>query len=69
MLISNCLRQEEHEAYERLIAYIADYVEVHRKDYELLELESNTIYLVLSKAYEQGNRPNWSVLSAPLPRF
>ncbi len=48
--------QEEYDAFERLIAYIADYVEAHKKDYELLELESNTIYLVLSKAYEQGKQ-------------
>jgi tetratricopeptide (TPR) repeat protein len=47
---------EEREAYSRLIAYIADYVEAHKKDYELLDLESNTIYLVLSLAYEQGKQ-------------
>jgi tetratricopeptide (TPR) repeat protein len=47
---------EERDAYGRLITYIANYVEAHKKDYELLELESNTIYLVLAKAYEQGKQ-------------
>jgi tetratricopeptide (TPR) repeat protein len=47
---------EEREAYSRLIAYIADYVEAHKKDYELLDLESNTIYLVLSQAHAQGKQ-------------
>ncbi len=48
--------QEKHEVYSRLITYIADYVEAHKKDYELLDLESNTIYLVLSQAYELGKQ-------------
>jgi tetratricopeptide (TPR) repeat protein len=47
---------EEREAYSCLIAYIADYVEAHKKDYELLDLESNTIYLVLSQAHTQGKQ-------------
>jgi tetratricopeptide (TPR) repeat protein len=48
--------QEKHEASSRLITYIADYVEAHKKDYDLLDLESSTIYVVLSKAYEQGKQ-------------
>src|SRR5262249_21181069 len=45
---------EEREAYSRLITYIADFVEAHKKDYELLELESNTIFLALTQAHAQG---------------
>src|SRR5262249_47771305 len=41
---------EEHAAYSRLITYIADYVEAHKKDYNLLDLQSPTIYLALSQA-------------------
>jgi tetratricopeptide (TPR) repeat protein len=36
----------------RLIAYIANFVKTHKKDYELLELESNTIRAALDLAYE-----------------
>jgi tetratricopeptide (TPR) repeat protein len=47
---------EEREAYSRLIAYIADFVEAHRKDYELLDLESHTIYLALTQAHALGKQ-------------
>jgi tetratricopeptide (TPR) repeat protein len=45
---------EEREAHHRLITYIADFVEAHKKDYDLLDLESNTIFLALSQAHTQG---------------
>ncbi|WP_126549358.1 helix-turn-helix domain-containing protein [Dictyobacter kobayashii] len=41
-------------AQERLIAYYADYVEEHKKDYEQLEEESSTIEAALEIAYEVG---------------
>jgi tetratricopeptide (TPR) repeat protein len=41
---------EKREASSRLITYIADFVEAHRKDYERLDLESHIIYLVLAQA-------------------
>src|SRR5439155_15545871 len=44
----------EREASSRLITYIADYVEAHRKDYDLLDLESNTISVALEAAFAQG---------------
>jgi tetratricopeptide (TPR) repeat protein len=47
---------EARKAHSRLIAYITDYVETHKKDYELLQLESNTIRTALDLAYEQGQR-------------
>jgi tetratricopeptide (TPR) repeat protein/transcriptional regulator with XRE-family HTH domain len=48
---------EAHKAHSRLIAYITDYVETHKKDYELLQLESNTIRTTLDLAYEQDEQP------------
>lgn len=44
-------------AQERLLAYITDYVETHKKDYELLELESGTILAALDIAYTLGKGP------------
>jgi tetratricopeptide (TPR) repeat protein/transcriptional regulator with XRE-family HTH domain len=41
-------------AYERLISYFTNFVEEHKKDYELLEQESNIILAALEKAYELG---------------
>jgi tetratricopeptide (TPR) repeat protein/transcriptional regulator with XRE-family HTH domain len=49
-------QQEAHEAYSRLITYITDYIEVHKKDYELLELESSTIRAALETAFEQDKQ-------------
>ena len=49
--------QEAREANSRLIAYITDYVEAHKKDYELLELESSTIRAALEIAFDQGKQP------------
>jgi tetratricopeptide (TPR) repeat protein/transcriptional regulator with XRE-family HTH domain len=48
---------EASKAHSRLIAYITDYVETHKKDYELLQLESNTIRTALDLAYEEGKQP------------
>ena len=49
--------QKAREANTRLVAYVADYTEVHKKDYEQLELESNTIRAALDIAFEQGKQP------------
>ena len=49
-------QQEEQDAYNRLITYIADYVETHKKDYEQLERESSTIRSALDMAFEQGKQ-------------
>lgn len=38
--------------YGRLITYVIDYVEAHKKDYELLGLEFNTILAALAAAQE-----------------
>ena len=44
----------ETTAYERLISYFTDFVETHKKDYELLEQESTIILGALETAYELG---------------
>src|SRR5262249_30092194 len=49
--------QQASEAHSRLIAYITNYVEEHKKDYDLLELESSIIRTALEIAYEQGKQP------------
>ena len=49
--------QQASEAYSRLITYVIDYVETHKKDYELLELESSTIRAALGVAFDQGKQP------------
>jgi tetratricopeptide (TPR) repeat protein/DNA-binding XRE family transcriptional regulator len=54
------MRLQDHstrEAYSRLITYITEYVEAHKKDYELLELESSTIGATLEIAYHQTKQP------------
>jgi tetratricopeptide (TPR) repeat protein/transcriptional regulator with XRE-family HTH domain len=48
------LRLEETTAYERLVTYFTSFAEVHKKDYELLEQESNIILAALETAYELG---------------
>lgn len=40
--------------YERLITYMTDFVEQHRKDYETLEPEYNSIIAALEAAHESG---------------
>jgi tetratricopeptide (TPR) repeat protein len=53
------LHLEETTAYERLISYFTDFVETHKKDYELLEQESTIILAALETAYELGK---WAAL-------
>ncbi|GCE03937.1 tetratricopeptide repeat protein [Dictyobacter aurantiacus] len=43
-------------AQERLVTYYTNYVEEHKKDYELLEEESDTIFSALETALEQDQR-------------
>ncbi len=47
----NLKDKELAEAQGRLVEYVVDYVEEHRKDYERLELESGTIITALEVAY------------------
>jgi tetratricopeptide (TPR) repeat protein/DNA-binding XRE family transcriptional regulator len=42
-------------AHARLIACMVDYVEAHRKDYELLEVENSAIHAALEAAYQPGS--------------
>ena len=44
-------------AYKRLIEYAIDYIQQHKKDYELLELESTVILAALEVAYKVDMRP------------
>src|SRR5262249_48293683 len=48
--------QEAREANGRLVASVTDYVGAHKKDYELLELESSTIRAALEIAFDQGKQ-------------
>src|SRR6266700_3233922 len=48
--------KEDTAARDRMIAFAVSYVEAHEKDYELLELESNTILAALELAYEAGRQ-------------
>ena len=48
------LHLEETTAYERLISYFTDFVEAHKKEYELLEHEGTIILAALEAAYELG---------------
>jgi tetratricopeptide (TPR) repeat protein/transcriptional regulator with XRE-family HTH domain len=50
---------EETAAYERLVTYFTSFAEAHKKDYELLEQESNIILAALEIAYELGK---WAAL-------
>ncbi len=52
-------RLEEAAPYERLVTYATSFVELHKKDYELLEQESNIIFVALEAAYELGS---WAAL-------
>ena len=51
------LRMQDSTPYERLVSYFTGYVEAHKKDYELLEMESNIILAALERAYELGKWP------------
>jgi tetratricopeptide (TPR) repeat protein/transcriptional regulator with XRE-family HTH domain len=46
------LHLHANAAHERLIAYIVAYLEAHKKDYELLELEGTTILAALESAHK-----------------
>ncbi len=48
----NLKDRELEDAQGRLVEYVVDYVEEHKKDYEQLELESSTILATLEIAYE-----------------
>ena len=48
------LHLEETTAYERLISYFTDFVEAHKKEYELLEQEGTIILSAMETAYELG---------------
>lgn len=49
---------ENNRPYARLVTYFTGYVESHKKDYELLETESNIILAALEIAYELGQWPD-----------
>ena len=49
------LQLVDHNAHQRLIAYITTFTEAHRKDYEILESESNNIQAALEAAVEQAH--------------
>jgi tetratricopeptide (TPR) repeat protein/transcriptional regulator with XRE-family HTH domain len=49
-------RDAKRAAQERLVAFVTAFVEEHRKDYELLEVESKTILAALEAAYNLGQR-------------
>lgn len=44
--------QERIQASKRLIAYVLDYIETHKKAYELLEIETSCILAALNLSYE-----------------
>ena len=53
------LHLQETTVHERLITYFTGFAEAHKKEYELLEQESNIILAVLEIAYELGK---WAAL-------
>ncbi len=53
------LHLQETTVHERLITYFTGFAEAHKKDYELLEQESNIILTALEAAYELGK---WTAL-------
>ena len=50
------LLKEDTAVHDRMIAFAVSYVEAHEKDYELLELESNTVLAALELAYEKDRQ-------------
>src|SRR6266516_4542962 len=50
------LHMQGTEPHERLIQYAHDFVQEHRTDYELLDLESGTIIAALEVAYALGKK-------------
>ena len=49
------LQLNDYDVQTRLVAYVTSFVEQHRKDYELLEIESNNILAALEAAVEQAH--------------
>jgi tetratricopeptide (TPR) repeat protein/transcriptional regulator with XRE-family HTH domain len=47
---------KDYTVHDGFISYVISYVEAHKKDYELLELESNIILAALERAYELGKQ-------------
>ena len=60
------LHLRDESVYERFIAYFTDFTEEHKKDYELLEQESNLILATLETAYELGK---WDAAGTLCLRF
>jgi tetratricopeptide (TPR) repeat protein/transcriptional regulator with XRE-family HTH domain len=48
------LQLKDHNPHERLITYITEFVETHRKEYEILEVESNNVLAALEAANKQA---------------
>ncbi|MEO7022209.1 MAG: tetratricopeptide repeat protein [Ktedonobacteraceae bacterium] len=48
------LQLKDYNPQQRLIVYITNFVELHRKDYEILELESSNILAALEATVEQA---------------
>lgn len=51
-----CVHLQETTPRDRLINYAINYIEAHRKDYELLELESTVILAALEQAHVAGSQ-------------
>jgi tetratricopeptide (TPR) repeat protein/DNA-binding XRE family transcriptional regulator len=56
-------------AHARLIACMVDYVEAHRKDYELLEVENSAIHAALEAAHQPGKEIKLAQLAAAFAPF
>ena len=52
----NLKAKELEEAQGRLVDYVVDYVEEHKKDYEMLELESGTILAAIEVAHKSNSQ-------------
>ncbi len=48
----NLVEPARSQAYKRLIEYAIDYIQQHKKDYELLEIESTVLLAALEVAYK-----------------
>jgi transcriptional regulator with XRE-family HTH domain/DNA polymerase III delta prime subunit len=46
--------QSNSVAYERMVAYFTQFVEMHESDYEMLEREANNVLAALQTAFEHG---------------
>ncbi len=56
-------------AHQRLITYVATYIDVHKKDYELLDLEQTTILATLELAHTHGKRAEFVRATTALAPF